>query len=91
MTDLNDPQMGELKHPLPVKGYSPQNGFALDTVNLLKESEERILRMLDSMQLNANYDKRWIAIARTHINEGYMAAVRAVFQPSRIKLPEDGQ
>ena len=35
------------------------------------------------------YDKRWLAIAQTHFNEGFMALARAVFQPQRIKLPED--
>lgn len=34
-------------------------------------------------------DKRWIAVARTHFQEGFMALNRAVFQPQRIKLPED--
>lgn len=35
------------------------------------------------------YDARWIAVARTHFQEGFMALNRAVFQPQRIKLPED--
>lgn len=35
-------------------------------------------------------DQRWAAIARTHFQEGFMALNRAVFQPQRIKLPEDG-
>jgi len=35
------------------------------------------------------YDERWLAVARTHFQEGYMALNRAVFQPQRIKLPED--
>jgi hypothetical protein len=35
------------------------------------------------------YDQRWLAIARTHFQEGFMALNRAVFQPQRIKLPED--
>lgn len=34
-------------------------------------------------------DKRWLAVARTHFQEGFMALNRAVFQPQRIKLPED--
>lgn len=34
-------------------------------------------------------DKRWVAIARTHFQEGWMALNRAVFQPRRVKLPED--
>ena len=35
------------------------------------------------------HDPRWLAIAQTHFNEGFMALARAVFQPQRIKLPED--
>ena len=34
-------------------------------------------------------DRRWLAIARTHFQEGYSALNRAVFRPTRIKLPED--
>ena len=37
------------------------------------------------------YDRRWLAIARTHTQEAFMALNRAVFQPQRIKLPEDGE
>ena len=36
-------------------------------------------------------DQRWLAIARTHTQEAFMALNRAVFQPQRIKLPEDGE
>lgn len=36
-------------------------------------------------------DPRWLAIAKTKFEEAYMALNRAVFQPQRIKLPEDGQ
>lgn len=35
------------------------------------------------------YDPRWVNIARTHFQEGFMALNRAVFQPQRISLPED--
>lgn len=39
--------------------------------------------------VDAPYDPRWVAIARTHFQEGFMALNRAVFQPGRVKLPED--
>lgn len=39
----------------------------------------------------SRYDQRWIAIARTHFQEGFMALNRAVFQPQRIELPEDSE
>lgn len=35
------------------------------------------------------YDQRWLSIATTHFQQGFMALNRAVFQPQRIKLPED--
>jgi hypothetical protein len=38
-----------------------------------------------------NVDQRWLAIGRTHIEEAFMAINRAVFQPQRVKLPEDAQ
>jgi hypothetical protein len=31
-----------------------------------------------------------IALARTNIQQGAMWAIRSIFQPQRIKLPEDG-
>ena len=37
----------------------------------------------------APYDPYWLMIARQHFAEGFMALNRAVFQPQRIKLPED--
>jgi hypothetical protein len=36
-------------------------------------------------------DRRWAAIARTHIEEGFMSLNRAVFRPERVSLPEDEQ
>jgi hypothetical protein len=76
---------------LPVKGYTPQSQKAVDRVNQNKEMEERLLRVTDQMLGDGDYDGRWTAIARTHFQEGFMALNRAVFQPARIKLPEDGE
>jgi hypothetical protein len=47
-----------------------------------------------SYDLNAHvvgheYDQRWIEIARTHIQEGFSALRRAIYQPARVRLPED--
>lgn len=35
-------------------------------------------------------DPRWLAIAKTHFEQGFMALERAVLQPQRIPFPEDG-
>jgi hypothetical protein len=74
---------------LPVHGYTPQSASNVDIVNRSKEAEERLLRFIDS--LDGIGDPRWLAIARTHVQEGFMALNRAIFKPTRIKLPEDGE
>lgn len=81
---------------LPVAGYKSQSGDKVAEVNENKQIEERILRRLDRMAATATgpnhelvYDPRWIAIGRSHIEQGFMAINRAIFQPGRVELPED--
>jgi hypothetical protein len=75
----------------PIAGYQDISEVKLRVVNDLKESEEFVLRKLDMLATAPfELDQRWLALARTHIQQGYMAAVRAVMQPRRIKLPGDG-
>ena len=90
---------------LPVAGYKPQSEEKVAIVNGFKADEERLLRKLDDMMLARAkdafeqvtdsegsvpvYDGRWLAIARSHFEQGFMALNRAVFQPGRVKLPED--
>lgn len=74
---------------LPVAGYQLQSTANVGVVNYHKEIEERLLRRIDVMMSDGCYDKRWLAIARTEIEKGFMALNRAVFQPSRVALPED--
>jgi hypothetical protein len=73
---------------LPVAGYQPQSDDKVQTVNRAKELEERVLRHLDNLK-DTVADQRMVAIARTGIQEAFMWANRAVFQPGRVKLPED--
>lgn len=73
---------------LPVRGYQPQSAEAIAAVNELKAAEERVLRLLDGLPAKGA-DPRWAAVARTQIEQGFMAANRSIFQPGRIALPED--
>lgn len=95
----------ELKPGLPVAGYHSQSDVAIALVNEFKQDEERLLRKLDAMRRPSQafragegtpladdinrYDQRWLSVARTKFEEAYMALNRAVFQPGRVKLPED--
>lgn len=51
-------------------------------MNLLKDKEQEVLALIEGLNKAASYDKRWIAIGRTHIEQGFMAAVRAVARPT---------
>jgi hypothetical protein len=82
---------------LPVAGYTTQSGDRVAIVNQNKQLEERVLRQIDRIAgrsktgtLDASeFDQRWVAIAKTQIEQGFMALNRAVFQPQRVALPED--
>lgn len=76
---------------LPVSGYTEQSSGAVELVNYHKQMEEVILQQLDDLQRGVpmQCDQRWLAVARTHIEQGFMAMNRAVFRPQRVKLEED--
>lgn len=80
----------EKKHDgLPVAGYRPQSEDNVQLVNSIKMTEEHVLRILDKVGENPEFDKRWLAIARTNLEQGFMAANRAIFRPGRLSLPGD--
>jgi hypothetical protein len=77
--------------PLPVKGYTPLNDAKVALANEGKEIEERYMRWLEKIEQQGEVDicPRFVALARTNIQQGAMWAIRSIFQPTRIKLPED--
>lgn len=63
-------------------------------LNHFNEVEERLLRDIDVMRDSATsgpdrFDQRWLALAQTQLQQGFMALGRAVCQPRRIRLPGD--
>lgn len=70
--------------PLPVAGYTTQSAENVALVNQNKILEERVLRQLDLVASFSDVDQRWASIARTHLEQGFMAMNRAVFRPGRI-------
>lgn len=85
--------MSDVFHGQSIAGYTEQSHKTVDLVNENKRTEERILRLLDDLQGGVfpeqQYDGRWVSIARTHFEQGFMALNRAIFRPTRIRLPED--
>lgn len=73
----------------PIAGYRPLQERTASLVNANKHSEERVLRTIDELQQDPDVDKRWLALARTQIEQGFMALNRSIFKPTRVTLPED--
>jgi hypothetical protein len=71
---------------LPVAGYRDQSNDAVALVNGNKIIEEQALRILDDLAARDDVDKRWLAIGRTAIEQGFMAVNRSIFKPERVKL-----
>jgi hypothetical protein len=73
---------------LPVAGYKTQPDVNVRIVNAHKELEELVLRVMDAHKTKTSIDQRWLAIARTQMEQAFMALNRAVFQPGRVKLAD---
>lgn len=74
---------------LPVAGYQAQTQDAVARVNAMKQAEEQVLRLLDALAEREDVDRRWLAIGRTSIDQGFMAANRSIFRPQRVRLEGD--
>ena len=74
---------------LPVAGYQDQSDDHVDLVNANKQMEEVILRTIDDLRRRLDIDQRWVSIAQTQIEQGFMALNRAIFKPQRVKLATD--
>lgn len=76
---------------LPVAGYQTQSEEKVALVNENKILEERLLRQIEKIKNTPGVgaDPRMLALALTGIQEACMWLNRAVFQPTRVNLPED--
>ena len=74
---------------LPVHGYQSQSDEKVAMVNHNKQMEEALLRGIEAMQGNPEYDQRDLALAKTHLEDAFMRWNRAIFRPQRIKLESD--
>lgn len=78
-----------MREGLPVDGYTPQPDDAISLVNVNKQIEERVMRIIDAFVGDPRIDPRWLGLARDQIEQGFMSLNRAIFRPGRVKLPED--
>lgn len=70
----------ENQHRL-IKGYRELSQEEIEAINRIKEEGQRIGELIGQHFVANTADARWLAIARTHLQEGFMAWVRAYAKP----------
>jgi hypothetical protein len=65
-----------------ISGYRDLSEDEIAQMNAVKFMGNALGDMLAHVEALPEVDKRWTAIARTHLQQGIMAAVRAIARPT---------
>lgn len=65
-----------------IKGYRDLSQQEIDLMNSVKARAETIGQAIEEMEKVSSIDKRWLAIAKTDLQKGFMALVRSIAQPT---------
>ena len=64
-----------------IKGYRDLSQAEIDAMNAIKLKAEEVGILIQELFEAESTDKRWVAIAKTDLQTGFMAAVRSVAKP----------
>lgn len=64
-----------------IKGYRELNEGEIAAMNAVKEKAAEVCVLIEEMESNPDLDPRWIAIAKTDLQKGFMAATRSIAKP----------
>ena len=64
-----------------IKGYRDLSQQEINDMNDIKGEGERLKNVIEAMRTRQELDQRWVSIAETHLQQGIMAAIRAVARP----------
>lgn len=65
-----------------IKGYRELSQEEIDMMNEGKALAEQCGAFIEKLQAAGDTDKRWVAISRTHLQEGFMSAIRSIAKPT---------
>ena len=71
----------ENQHQL-ITGYRDLSQEEIDLMNEIKAEGERMRVLGESLRARTDVDQRWVSIGLTHLQQGLMALVRSVAQPT---------
>ncbi len=64
-----------------IKGYRDLSQAEIDSMDQIKAMAESVSELMESVAALPNIDERWMSIANTDLQKGFMAAVRSVAKP----------
>jgi hypothetical protein len=64
-----------------IAGYRRLSEREIASINAIKATERAVLQLLHQIRDSEDADQRWVTIAKTDIQKGFMALVRAVARP----------
>ena len=65
-----------------IKGYRDLSEGEIKVMNAVKSEAERIGLLVEELEANTDLDARWVTIAKDHLQQGFMAAVRSIAKPT---------
>ncbi|MFK4444656.1 hypothetical protein ABH944_004840 [Caballeronia udeis] len=65
-----------------IKGYRDLSQHEIDLMNHVKNEAAAVGILFDGLEAAEGIDKRWLAIAKTDLQKGFMALVRSIAQPT---------
>lgn len=65
-----------------IKGYRDLSEDEIALMNKVKAKAAEVGDLIDELTAAEGLDKRWVAIAKTELQQGFMAAVRSIAQPT---------
>lgn len=64
-----------------IKGYRELDAQEIESMNAIKTKAQEVGELIDQLDNMDQFDKRWAAIARTQLQQGFMALTRAIAKP----------
>lgn len=65
-----------------IKGYRDLTAAEISSMNETKELASQVGALIDRLASMPDIDGRWIAIGKTHLQQGFMAVVRGIARPT---------
>lgn len=65
-----------------ITGYRELTQEEIAMMNEAKELANQVGELVERMQANDTLDQRWVSIAKTDLQKGFMSLVRSIAQPN---------